>query len=353
MNARLNIITCSQLNGYNEKEPSVKTVAKKQLSIAAMALHSGTVIRPFMTAAMTLAASTIRITIFMGMILWGLNSCFWTHCKFFTSDLLVAKEIENSIPDVFSFYGHALYKVQLMGVVVSIARKSKHFIISVDDGFGAISCIKWQEEQANVKLGDCVKVFGRLCRFNNENVVNVFEMLLEKDVNRETSWMLECLESRNLLRKQEMPLFPSLQQLSNQSIDFALLNCKDVRNESLRLLSRLKEDGIMEFSVKKLTDLYGKDFACIEALLNELAFNSLIVHEESALYRIFNAQEELIPLIKNVIVKNGRANFSELQICIQKKYKFVRTSTIKECLDSLVSTSFIYRTGKFEYSIFS
>lgn len=62
-------------------------------------------------------------------LLWGLDPVFWVHSKFFIQDLCSMQEINGAAPEVFEYKGRPLYKVQVMGIVTAIQRKSRHLIL--------------------------------------------------------------------------------------------------------------------------------------------------------------------------------------------------------------------------------
>ncbi|EDV21174.1 CST complex subunit STN1 [Trichoplax sp. H2] len=96
-------------------------------------------------------------------IYWGLDPLFSAHIKLLIRDvdhLLAVKDFTN----VYLYHDHIIYKVEIMGDVVSVVKKNKLDEIVLDDGTGRISCTLWKDRDKirDCKLGDLVTIMGRV-----------------------------------------------------------------------------------------------------------------------------------------------------------------------------------------------
>ncbi len=101
---------------------------------------------------------------------WGLDPLFASYHKMFV--VLIRNYIEvqeNNAFGIFEYryFSRGIMKVEVVGIVTSISRKSKKLIISIDDGTGSIKCIKFLDDIQEsaypaLKLGDLAIVKGVL-----------------------------------------------------------------------------------------------------------------------------------------------------------------------------------------------
>ena len=101
---------------------------------------------------------------------WGLDPTFSSYHKMFI--VLIRKFVEVEVNNSFGifeyrYFSRGIMKVEVVGIVSSISRKSKKLIIGIDDGTGVIKCIKFLDDinesaYPSLKLGDFATVKGVL-----------------------------------------------------------------------------------------------------------------------------------------------------------------------------------------------
>ena len=91
-------------------------------------------------------------------------------------------------------------KVQLLGWVVGIERKSGHLLLELEDGTASLSCIYWlpkdsplEEGEEILCLGELVHIFGKVGHYCNQVQVTILDFVKIVDPNRLTLWHLEVM----------------------------------------------------------------------------------------------------------------------------------------------------------------
>ncbi|KAM9769465.1 CST complex subunit STN1 isoform 2-T2 [Menidia menidia] len=78
-------------------------------------------------------------------MLWGLDPVFSAFARLYVKDILEMTE-STQVPGVYFYNQHPIYKVDVLGIVVSRREREKFFCYGVDDGTGVISCVCWKSE---------------------------------------------------------------------------------------------------------------------------------------------------------------------------------------------------------------
>lgn len=202
---------------------------------------------------------------------WEQDPLCFAHVRLLAFDLLALRPVPH-MPGYFLRRGRSVRQVEVMGIVVTVDRKERYlrftcnngtltkmisnlkyisctsfFIpdvapspvhgdylchVVVDDGTGCVPCIFWtnyasfpatspakglelrsRQEMAiattaKVKLGDLLRVQGRLNTYTNQIQVTVASLRTEKDPNAEVLHWVECMR----LAKCCYDLDPSLQK---------------------------------------------------------------------------------------------------------------------------------------------
>ncbi|KAG0561379.1 hypothetical protein KC19_9G060400 [Ceratodon purpureus] len=147
---------------------------------------------------------------------WGLDPMCFAHVRLLGFDLLALRPVPH-MQGSFSRKGRPVRKVEIMGIVVAVDRKERYLRFTLDDGTGCVPCILWtnhasfmattpakglelqaRQELANgtaakVKLGEVLRVQGRLSTFANQIQVTVASLQVEQDPNAEVLHWLECM----------------------------------------------------------------------------------------------------------------------------------------------------------------
>ncbi|CAG5900637.1 unnamed protein product [Menidia menidia] len=78
-------------------------------------------------------------------MLWGLDPVFSAFARLYVKDILEMTE-STQVPGVYFYNQHPIYKVDVLGIVVSRREREKFFCYGVDDSTGVISCVCWKSE---------------------------------------------------------------------------------------------------------------------------------------------------------------------------------------------------------------
>ncbi|XP_074540324.1 CST complex subunit STN1 isoform X2 [Halichoeres trimaculatus] len=90
-------------------------------------------------------------------MLWGLDPVFAAYAKLYVRDILQMTE-STQVPGIYFYNSHPVFKVDVLGTVVSKRERDDFFCYGVDDGTGVINCLCWKndllkEEGDPTKLG--------------------------------------------------------------------------------------------------------------------------------------------------------------------------------------------------------
>lgn len=162
---------------------------------------------------------------------WEQDPLCFAHVRLLAFDLLALRPVPH-MPGYFLRRGRSVRQVEVMGIVVTVDRKERYLRFTLDDGTGCVPCIFWtnyasfpatspakglelrsRQEMAiattaKVKLGDLLRVQGRLNTYTNQIQVTVASLRTEKDPNAEVLHWVECMR----LAKCCYDLDPSLQK---------------------------------------------------------------------------------------------------------------------------------------------
>lgn len=147
---------------------------------------------------------------------WGLDPMCFAHVRLLGFELLALRPVPH-MQGSFSRKGRPVRKVEIMGIVVTVDRKERYLRFTLDDGTGCVPCILWtnhasftatsavkglelqsRQELANgtalkVKLGEILRVQGRLSTFADQIQVTVSSLQAEQDPNAEMLHWMECM----------------------------------------------------------------------------------------------------------------------------------------------------------------
>ncbi|KAK8968269.1 CST complex subunit STN1 [Platanthera guangdongensis] len=127
------------------------------------------------------------------------------HAKLLAGDFL-SLAASPSAPPSFSRRGRPVSRAEAAGIVVSYDRRPKLLRFLLDDGSGCIPCVLWLNHRflpqsppsdvhaGKVRLGELVRVRGRVTGFRGVLQITVMDVLVERDPNAETLHWLQCLK---------------------------------------------------------------------------------------------------------------------------------------------------------------
>ncbi|KAK8953817.1 CST complex subunit STN1 [Platanthera zijinensis] len=140
------------------------------------------------------------------------------HAKLLAGDFLSLAASPSAAPS-FSRRGRPVSRAEAAGIVVSYDRRPKLLRFLLDDGSGCIPCVLWLNHHflpqspafssreniaaaasaadvhaGKVRLGELVRVRGRVTGFRGVLQITVKDVLVERDPNAETLHWLQCLK---------------------------------------------------------------------------------------------------------------------------------------------------------------
>jgi CST complex subunit STN1 len=128
------------------------------------------------------------------------------HVKVFVCHLLDLQQGNNSL---YAFYGRAVEKVAIQGVIVSRKQRRDRMTFVVDDGTGCVECIIWSDtfgehtaplseakvlQQRSIELGALVHVYGKISTWQGNRQITVYHVFPEADTNSEALFIAEVLK---------------------------------------------------------------------------------------------------------------------------------------------------------------
>lgn len=133
------------------------------------------------------------------------------HVKLLAAELR-SLTIYPTIPPSFSrpLSRSSISRAEILGIVVSLESKSKFLKFLLDDGTGCVPCILWLNHPhmpsdqnltveftgchaRMVRLGEQLRVRGRITVYRGELQITVRDVLVERDPNMETLHRLDCV----------------------------------------------------------------------------------------------------------------------------------------------------------------
>ncbi|XP_041839575.1 CST complex subunit STN1 isoform X2 [Melanotaenia boesemani] len=78
-------------------------------------------------------------------MLWGLDPIFSAFARLYVRDILEMTE-STQVPGIYFYNLHPIYKVDVLGIVVSKRERDDFFCYGVDDGTGVINCLCWKSD---------------------------------------------------------------------------------------------------------------------------------------------------------------------------------------------------------------
>ena len=82
----------------------------------------------------------------------GLDSLFHSYVKLYIKDIHTLEEYPDT-PGIYLYNSHAIYKADIMGVVVRAEERRTHFLYALDDGTGVINCCCWKQDNTCTNEG--------------------------------------------------------------------------------------------------------------------------------------------------------------------------------------------------------
>lgn len=102
-------------------------------------------------------------------MLWGLDPVFSAFARLYVRDILQMTE-STQVPGIYFYNLHPIYKVDVLGIVVSKRERDDFFCYGVDDGTGVINCLCWKsdqlKEEENPRIADAGPSDGAQGGFN-------------------------------------------------------------------------------------------------------------------------------------------------------------------------------------------
>ncbi|KAM9792171.1 CST complex subunit STN1 [Neosynchiropus ocellatus] len=177
-------------------------------------------------------------------LLWGLDPVFSAFARLYIRDILQMRE-SAQVPGIYFFNSRPIYKVHVLGTVVSRRERKDFFCYGVDDGTGVIACLCWksdlmkeevepseggrqsgaaaggfdpaaelrklkqaQEEQSRLEIGELLRVRGavKTSRGQREIMASCFYKVSDPVMSVQLSWMSELPQLYKQVYEQPLEL---------------------------------------------------------------------------------------------------------------------------------------------------
>eukprot|EP01089_Gocevia_fonbrunei_P011165 TRINITY_DN24292_c0_g1_i1.p1 TRINITY_DN24292_c0_g1~~TRINITY_DN24292_c0_g1_i1.p1 ORF type:complete len:154 (-),score=17.91 TRINITY_DN24292_c0_g1_i1:58-519(-) len=135
----------------------------------------------------------------------GQLSLCTVYLKMFIRDILQLS-ISSIADDSFDYFGKPITNIELMGIVLSKESKGEYTNIIVDDGSGTIQCAFWHQTNNLIsskkralkridiiKIGDLIRIQGKINQFRNTKHINIFKWVVEEDDSAELLHWLQTI----------------------------------------------------------------------------------------------------------------------------------------------------------------
>jgi len=258
---------------------------------------------------------------------------------------------------------HPLLYVTLVGSVVKLQEFHDSIKFNLDDGTGSIGCRKWKnsshvELKTEIKLGDLLRVQGRINIFNKKREIVVSKIVIENNIpNAEPLHWLEVISLTTDYYKKPFKI-PKMDET------MCLEQEKKSSNSNLALIeSHLIEhptEKISRDTVCNLLQIKQDNKAILVSTVNELVREGIILpflNKNQELPSEFEVvgQHNLIQYIYDVIKKNSQEIYGiklkqiREHVWAEKQFKFIKNAQIKSSTELLAENSWIYSVGDDEY----
>ncbi|XP_071509196.1 CST complex subunit STN1-like [Diadema antillarum] len=79
--------------------------------------------------------------------LWSMDPVYKSYARLYIDDILHMNAYATGPADAYAYKNHPIYRVDIMGLVVSVAEREKFFHYAVDDGTGVIQTTCWKPKR--------------------------------------------------------------------------------------------------------------------------------------------------------------------------------------------------------------
>ncbi|XP_065833196.1 CST complex subunit STN1-like isoform X2 [Oscarella lobularis] len=340
---------------------------------------------------------------------WGLDKLYWSYVKLNCADVLEIPEYPK-YSGCYCVGNHPIVRVELMGDVVRLHRKTKNLVFDLDDGTGICSCCYWlrgdEEEEDNdtvkLKLGQLVTVRGKITVYRGQRQltaaavciltcslylsllreINCFVPYLvlsgvERDVHAECRRWVELIHLKATVYKK--PFMPpkealegkhgkldSLRQSDNDPVSVtreAILDYLNGREASTFLFKDLKEEPVVVFAIRHTLQLKEDNFLAHDKICQLLRKALMLMAEDGQVYlsNLIEDRYEVLnfrvvtPIVLRIITELQKDDGIHLESIVsslhasRSKLAKVQRSVVKESLEQLVADSDIYEVSHRRY----
>lgn len=130
----------------------------------------------------------------------GLDAAFWTHYRLPIACLARLRRDPAISSEIQFFRGHPVMRVEVLGYVVFLERKSGRRMLQLDDGTGLLWCVQWLADDAEpaaaepLQLGELVRVRGRLGEYREAAQLTVAHIAAVLDLDFEPLCWLQTMQ---------------------------------------------------------------------------------------------------------------------------------------------------------------
>ncbi|KAG2233585.1 hypothetical protein INT48_009372, partial [Thamnidium elegans] len=318
----------------------------------------------------------------------SLDPLFLTNAKLFIKDIRSLAAIENVFGELYRLYDHIIKLVEICGVIVGVEQTYSHITYTVDDNSDTIACYLWRNEvldnQTPLKLGDIVRVFGRieegpedrriitseifgLDNPNEELCHSVQTMVLDSEY-RKPYKLPECIENNKQMLIDELrsktkdiqcdtdedlftkAVFQFLKDNSTHAAFMISLPRKDAKLNDLakKVISKKQAN---EPSKRQIIYLFEK--ALTNLCKRKLAVRSVDKPGMFELVDELAVEKCILRTIADILERtSSRVNGVRLEyimVRVKKEFRDLEADYIEEVMNNLSAKGLIYPIGDKEY----
>ena len=129
---------------------------------------------------------------------YGLSMFFSAHLRLPINTIL---GLQHGL--VFHHHDHAVLRVLVVGVCVSVDLQTSWTMLTIDDGTGLAVCLQWAADshlQTPPSLGALVTIKARLALYNRQTQLVASHVFVETDPNAELLHWIDCKRLERLYR---------------------------------------------------------------------------------------------------------------------------------------------------------
>ena len=317
---------------------------------------------------------------------WGLDPTFWSYMKLANMEILSLPEHEEHL-GCFLLGNRVVSKIHILGDVVSVHERERNIQFSVDDGSAVLLCVlwknrdgaDWEETASGIRLGQVVRVMGKISVFREERQVSVVSWSHVTDVHAMCVHWLSVIKLHRDIYDQPAS-YPSAQATvpaavqktsftGEMSKGFAgvlekfFKDDNDGKGASVGTIQGIPHLHCEALKVLRYTEpLTAEQTSFLQRLyissLRQLVSKGVLFQSDinTEVYRVISIEEHIVPAVRAVVRNqccHGYEGVSVKQVTVglrgQQMWTHVTDEQIREALRLCVLSSHMYEVDPGQY----